>query len=133
MAARAGGRAERGLTRESRPIYGWGKARNQKEALVATPPVHLLPHVLKAGGVPAAIGAVIAGFLSFPQSETSVNSFGVVVTTYHSSLTGAGLTAQAAVFGMIGYVIVGALIGLAVGFLLVATGISRPKDLGMED
>ena len=100
---------------------------------MATPPVHLLPHVLKAGGIPAVIGAVVAGVLSFPQGETSVNAFGIAVTTYHSSLTGSGLTAEAAVFAMIGCAIVGALIGLAVGFFLLATGVVQAKDLGMEE
>ncbi|HEX6459983.1 MAG TPA: hypothetical protein VF032_13785 [Thermoleophilaceae bacterium] len=79
------------------------------------------------------IGAVAAGILSFPQSETSINSLGLAVTTYHSTLTGSGLTAEAAVFAMIGCVIVGGLIGLGVGFLLIATGIARAKDLGMEE
>ena len=96
------------------------------------PPVHVIPHIIHAGGIPAGIGLLLAGILAWPQSEVAVTN-SVVVTSYHNSLGGAGMTLEGATGVLIGALICGALAGLAVGYLLIAAGLFKREDLGIDE
>jgi hypothetical protein len=95
------------------------------------PPLHFIPHILRGGGIPAAIGLVVAGVLAWPQSDVVTTA--PFVTTYHNQLGGSGLELESAVGLMIGFCIIGALVGLAVGAALIALGVVEKKDLGIEE
>jgi hypothetical protein len=98
------------------------------------PPVHVVPHILRAGGIPAIIGAVIAVALSWPQREMVIGSSSPFeAVKYHSTLSGSGLELEAAIGLMIGWVILFALAGLAIGQLLVAAGLVKKDELGVDE
>jgi hypothetical protein len=91
------------------------------------PPVHLLPHIVRAGGIPAGIGAVLALYLGWPHADPAV-----FPATYHSHVVGAGQTLEGAVGAMVALAIVLGLVGLGVGRVLVALGLAREDELGGE-
>jgi hypothetical protein len=98
------------------------------------PPVHVVPHILHAGGIPAIAGAIVAVFLSWPQQDASLTASSVLEPTkYHSALGGSGLGLEAAVGAMIVWVIVFALAGLAIGWVLVATGVVTKEEAGIGE
>jgi hypothetical protein len=95
------------------------------------PPVHVLPHILYAGGIPAMVGLVVGAILSWPQADVATGPFGI--TSYHNSLGGAHMTIEAATGYLIGFGILGALAGLAVGYLLIALGVVEKDELGISE
>ena len=98
------------------------------------PPVHVIPHIFHAGGIPAIAGAILAAFLTWPQAEASVGASSVLEPTkYHSALGGSGLELEAAIGAMFMWVIIFALAGLAIGWFLIAAGIVTKDEAGIEE
>jgi hypothetical protein len=101
------------------------------------PPIHVLPHIVRAGGIPAGIGVVIALFLGWPQADVVLPSVGssalTLLPTYHNSLGGSGMTQEAAFGTMAGWAIGMALVGLLIGFVLIQLGVAKKDELGMGD
>jgi hypothetical protein len=85
---------------------------------------HIFIHVLKAGGIPALVGAGAAGFATFPRDQpwSSSSPYGILTPIYHSWLYD-NLPLGRAMGYMSVAVFVGAIIGIGFGALLVETGI----------
>jgi hypothetical protein len=104
------------------------------------PPVHVLPHVLRAGGIPAGLGVLLGLILGWPREDAVVTPpFGSagsgpleVGPTYHNAIGGSDLALGSAVGSMLFLVIVLALVGLAIGYVLVVAGVVKKDELGME-
>jgi hypothetical protein len=93
-------------------------------------PWHILPHLAKHAGIPAAIGMVILGLLSLPQQDATPKTdyFGQKVYMYHNAVGGSGLTFQEAAGACFGFVLLGAFLGFLVGAVLVWTKHLKPED-----
>lgn len=96
------------------------------------PPPHFGVEALRVGGIPAALGAVIAAVLSWPTSHLKLVG-GVLVKSYHSGLNGSSLSQSDAIMAMLACVIVGAVIGMLVGAILVLLGVTTSKQLHIEE
>jgi hypothetical protein len=90
----------------------------------------MLYHLAKHAGIPAAIGMVIAGILTFPQQNATptTGAYGVTYYEYHNIVGASGLSLQEGAAECFFAVLIGAVFGFLVGGLLISTGVIKSES-----